>query len=91
MSGHRWSAMKFQNVWDILLMILGPCFYIFIMEKLPKLKKIQLPKSHMLFSIFFKHPTLGSPPGPCRGRSMKKMHFLGSSDTILSIFVPLFA
>ena len=66
-------------------------FYIFIIEKLPKLKKIKLPKSQVLFSIFFKHPTLGSPPGPCRGRSMKKMHFLGSSDTILSIFVPLFA
>ena len=91
MSGHRWSAMKFQNVRDILLIILGPSFYIFIMEKLPKLKKIQLPKSQLLFSIFLKHPTLGSPPGHCRGRSMKKMHFLGSSDTILSIFVPLFA
>ena len=47
MSGHRWSAMKFQNVWDILLIILGPCFYIFVMEKLPKLKKIQLPKSQV--------------------------------------------
>ena len=83
--------MKFQNVQDILLIILGPSFYIFIMEKLPKLKKIPLAKSQVLFSIFFKHPTLGFPPGPSRSQSMKKMHFLGSSDTILSIFVPLFA
>ena len=39
MSGHRWSAMKFQNVLGIQLMILDPGFYIFIMEKLSKLKK----------------------------------------------------
>ena len=47
MSGHRWSAMKFQNVRGIELMILGPGFYIFIMEKLPKLKKKILPKSQV--------------------------------------------
>ena len=80
-----------KNVWDILLIILGPSFYIFIMEKLPKLKKNQLPKSQMLFSIFFKHPTLRFPPGPSKGQPMKKMHFLGSADTILSIFGLIFA
>ena len=52
MSGHRWSAMKFQNVRDILLIILGPYFSIFIMEKLLKLKKIPLEnlKCYSLFS-----------------------------------------
>ena len=47
------------------------------MEKLSKLKKIPLAKSQVLFSIFFKNPTLGFPPGPVKGQSMKKMHFLG--------------